>query len=283
MNRSWRLVASRSRELEDLLTSFEPFSTVMSDRLLRAPLDRRLRAGGRFYLLPGVAAVYHGPGGFFYPVGLGDAGLRPGELPALRRQIGPFVRPHSIMGQRTDVDLLAGAFGNLRWYTVDYHLLVLSRGRYPDVTPPPHPSLRVVVPTRRDVSRLIPLQVAYEVEEVLLPGRTSNLAVSRATLTESLTQQLVLIAEAGGAVVARVATNARGVQWDQVGGVYTDPSWRGRGVAKWLMTHLLAKLEAERKDASLFVKTANRAAQQLYRGLGFTFESDFRISYYLQQ
>ncbi|MFW5826714.1 MAG: GNAT family N-acetyltransferase, partial [Alkalispirochaeta sp.] len=113
-----------------------------------------------------------------------------------------------------------------------------------------------------------------------LPGHRPNPAASRAALLHSLEHQLVLVATYRDTVVARVATNARGYHGDQVGGVYTDPQWRNRGVARWLMSVLLAELQKEHRNASLFVKLDNQPAQELYRSLGFLFESPFRISYY---
>jgi predicted GNAT family acetyltransferase len=125
------------------------------------------------------------------------------------------------------------------------------------------------------------LQIAYEVEEVLLPGRSANPAVSKASLIESLKTQRVLIAYHRGQAVGRVATNARGYRTEQVGGVYTDPAWRRRGLARWLMSLLIAGITADGRDTSLFVKPHNAAALGLYEGLGFLFESHFRISYYM--
>ena len=136
-------------------------------------------------------------------------------------------------------------------------------------------------PSPSEWRRLLQLQIAYEVEEVLLPGRRPSLSTSKTSLTHSLNTQLVLVALYRGEAVARVATNARGYAGDQLGGVFTDPAWRGKGVARWLMTHLLAELQKTRRNASLFVKLDNGAARALYRSLNFLFESDFRISYYL--
>jgi predicted GNAT family acetyltransferase len=152
--------------------------------------------------------------------------------------------------------------------------------RFPPVTAPPHPELRLIRPRPDQWRRLLQLQIAYEVEEVLLPGRSPNPATSRATLEHSLKTQTVLVATHQGSPVARVATNARGYTSEQIGGVYTDPVWRNRGVSRWLMAHLLDDLRRRTVNASLFVKLDNHPAQELYRSLGFSFESPFRISYY---
>ena len=163
---------------------------------------------------------------------------------------------------------------------MEYHLLARESGSFEPVEPPPGLGLRVVRPRRGDWRRLLPLHIAYETEEVLLPGQRLNPNVSRSSLIESLAHQLVLVALRGNEPVARVATNARGFRNDQIGGVYTVPDLRGRGVARWLMGCLLSYIAADSHGASLFVKTHNEAALKLYDTLGFTFVCPFRIGYF---
>lgn len=280
----WKLVARAGvTALERFLSDHEPQGVVVSEKVRQGYLDKRLRSGGRCYYLPGEAAVYHGPGGFFSPIGLAsieDAARQERLRAQMQRAVGTFTRLYSIMGSQPDVRALEPTFNIAPHFTIDYHLLALDWNRFPPEERPPDPDLRYFTPEPAQWRRLLPLQTAYEVEEVLLPGRRPNPAASRATLLSSLEHQLVLVATYRGSVVARVATNARGYRGDQVGGVYTDPQWRNRGVARWLMTVLLARLRREQRNASLFVKLDNQPAQELYRSLGFVFESPFRISYY---
>lgn len=274
----WNILATPGKDsFARFLAEREPATTVMSERYRTDTLDRRLRKGGRFYVYGDRAAVFHGPGGFFYPVGLAP------QLPAgadLRTFFGSFLRLYSIMGQLADVDVLASTFAGTPTVSIDYHLLHHPAAPEIEIPPPPHPELVIRTPRPGDWKRLLPLQIAYEVEEVLLPGRRANPAASKANLTESLRSQVVLVAYFRGEAIARVATNARGYTIDQIGGVYTDPSWRGRGLARWLMSHLMSQLGRDGRGTSLFVKPHNAAALRLYNHLGFSFESDFRISYY---
>ena len=281
----WRVVAEdKTRRLARYLTEHEPAATVMSEKLKADRLDRRLRRGGRFYILSDEqlirAAVYHGPGGFFCPSGVAAYEERGDLLQGLRKTAGSFLRIHSIMGTRTDVDALATLFGAHARTAIDYELLSIEPDRMPLVETPPIDSLTLIRAEERHWKQLLPLQIAYEIEEVLPPGTQPNIAHSKGTLYDSLKNHTVLIAIKDNEAIARVATNAHGYRGEQIGGVYTDPRYRGRGIARWLMTELLAVLERENRFASLFVKADNAIALNLYKKLGFSFVSMFRIRYY---
>jgi predicted GNAT family acetyltransferase len=75
-------------------------------------------------------------------------------------------------------------------------------------------------------------------------------------------------------------TNARAGEWAQLGGVYTTPSHRRKGLQKALLVTLLNQLSKQGQGACLFVKKQNLAALNLYFELGFGEASDFRISYW---
>ncbi len=255
-------------------------AAVPGDRLRRHGMPSR--RSHRFHLLPEgnriAALLYQGASGFFYPVDLGGTDDR--SMHALRRAIGPFPRVYSVMGRSADVSRFDAIIRRSPSHVVDYHLMRFSQTTVVDNRDPPFPGLSVRRVGREASERLLPLQIAYEREEVLLPGREINIAVSRTVLMDSLVNQLVLVAERDDVVVARVATNARGFGCDQVGGVYVDPEFRRRGVAQWLMKKLIEQIQTDGKETTLFVKPDNRAAMRLYGGLRFTVEGAFRISYY---
>ena len=144
----------------------------------------------------------------------------------------------------------------------------------------PSPDLELRLATLDDLDALVPLQTAYEFEEVLTPIHSFNRAACRASLARALERHLVFVAEEGGVIVGKAATNARGISVDQVGGVYTLPQRRGRGVARALMEELLRAIEGSGRRAVLFVKPENAPARALYRGLGFEEIGDYRADYF---
>jgi len=195
-------------------------------------------------------------------------------------------RPAQAIGLSRDVSRYASALGLEARSRVDYRIMTRPSIRKDEVrqeaAPPCAPPLGTAL--RRagvaDLEAVLPLQEAYEREEVLTPIHAFNSRACRASLARALDRQIVMIAEEGGVVIAKAGTNARGMRVDQVGGVYTIPERRGRGVARALVSALLDEIELSGRRASLFVKPHNAPAMSLYRGLGFQELDDFRADYY---
>lgn len=78
-------------------------------------------------------------------------------------------------------------------------------------------------------------------------------------------------------LVAMAGLNTRAGNIGQVGGVYTVPAVRGRGIAKAVMRGMIRDCQAVHKidRMVLFTGEKNVSAQRLYEGLGFT-----RCGYY---
>jgi len=126
---------------------------------------------------------------------------------------------------------------------------------------------------------LFPLQEGYEKEEVLFDPREFQALASRLHFWKTLGRQEIVALWDDGRPVAKAGTNALTTRWAQIGGVYTRPEYRGRGLQKRLMAFLLARLSAQGKGSCLFVKKSNVVAAGLYRSLGFEDQGDFTIVY----
>ena len=190
-------------------------------------------------------------------------------------------RVYSIMGTAEDARLVESALGRPIGTSVEYLLMTLT----PDaLTMPPGAGaaegLRYHRGAPGDVSRLFELQRGYEIEEVLLRPARFNEDSCRRQLRTSLRRELVLYATRRGLPVAKAGTNARGFAVDQIGGVYTLPELRSRGIGTAIMVQLLSRILSSGRSATLFVKPHNAAAIRLYEKLGFAVRGDYRIAYY---
>lgn len=134
--------------------------------------------------------------------------------------------------------------------------------------------------TVEDTERLLPLQESYEKEEVAPPGDPVDREATRINLRLNLGKQRIFMALDGDRAIAKAGTNALGLAWVQLGGVFTEPEWRGRGIASALVRHI-ARLETEAgKNIALFVKLTNEPARRAYDRSGFKPDTFFRISYW---
>jgi predicted GNAT family acetyltransferase len=225
-----------------------------------------------------TGAILQLSSGLYFPVlDRSYPGADPDGLQKLSRATP---RIYSAMGEKEDVEAFEQSLRREPFQCIDYYLMAQTQ-------PPPEPipprvsgSLEVFEASSRDLNRLFDIQKKYEIEEVLLPGNTFQASASRRHLDKTLRDQLVLYAELDGTPIAKVGTNARGIFYDQIGGVFTESHLRSRGVSSYLMTLLLQRIRSAHKNATLFVKKDNGPAIKMYSNLGFTNEGDFRISYF---
>ncbi|MFA6855851.1 MAG: GNAT family N-acetyltransferase [Treponema sp.] len=140
---------------------------------------------------------------------------------------------------------------------------------------------RIVHCHGKDADALMSLQSAYENEEVLPVCRTFTASVVRQNLEHILCTEYVLTLQTNeGVFVAKANTNAIGLNYIQIGGVYTDPGYRGNHYAALLISTLVHKIYAVKKEPVLFVKDSNTKARQLYNSLGFVKSGNFVIAYF---
>ena len=274
---SWRQAARR-----DLAAILE---FLLPDEALFVPFTSRLRAGTRGFEVyvdtdhRGAVrdCLLHTSGGLLLPAFAAD-GQDEKELSRLLSSLRPMV--HSIMGAGRCVDLIERCLPLPPNTRVEYFLMTLASGSRHQVLPPDPPELRVRRADPYDAELLFPLQKCYELEEVVITPAHFNEGQCMKSLRLALREQLVYLAEMQGAPVAKAATNARGYKVDQVGGVYTVPPERGKGLGKAVVSQLLKTVFSEKQEACLFVKKHNRPAIALYERLGFAPSTDYVISYY---
>ncbi len=213
------------------------------------------------------------------PEGPGDPAGLAAVLGAGRRLV------HSIMGPSASVAAAETAMPVSPTTRVAYRLMSLPREAWQGSAA--HASAEAAaegVRVRRsgftDAALLFPLQRAYELEEVVIdPGLFSDVACLR-MLRQGLRDDLIFHAVRDGRPLAKAGTNARGYGVDQIGGVFTVPEERGKGLARIVMAALLEAIFVEKPVACLFVKTANGRAISLYERLAFRTVGGYAISYF---
>lgn len=198
---------------------------------------------------------------------------------------------HAVQGLREDALMLENMAAPLGFHpaeSIDYDLMALDKEPSADCLAAGPPGLIIRQPGSKDMANLLPLQSAYEQEEVLPQGAEFDPSSSRATLEDILAHGRILCAELGGRMIAKANTSAESFTRSQIGGVYVHPDYRGRGIATQLCAELIRSLRTPGTAApiprgrgiSLFVKKRNPTAFSVYRRIGFEVLSDYRISYY---
>lgn len=205
-------------------------------------------------------------------------------LKRYRDELLPLLRAsargvHSIMGLDVQVATIESLLTSRVYERIEYYLMTRE---YFNIERPSEEggSLRVRRASVHDVRALFPLQRDYEKEEVLLNPRKFNSTASFLSLQKNLRREIIYVAELDGVPVAKAGTNARGMNYFQIGGVFTVPSLRGRGIGKIIMRALMWEIAQRKKHLCLFVKRSNQSAIRLYTSLGFTLRDKYAISYY---
>lgn len=269
--------------LESFVVPRESEAAFLSARLREAGIPPRSRAKKEaLFVLRGPGGegargilLVRAPGSAYAIL---DPAARPSNDSALARAVlGMREPPHSLIGTEAAVAFMKALLGSAPRAERAYILMALRSA--PSAVPPPA-GFAARLATEEDLDSLLPLQEAYEKEEVLLEGDLFDPDACRSHLRSILRREIAYILEDGkGRAVAKANTNARGFGWDQIGGVFTRKEERGRGLAGVLCAALARDIIAGGRNACLFVKRDNAPAIRVYEKLGFAPFGGFRISY----
>jgi GNAT superfamily N-acetyltransferase len=218
---------------------------------------------------------------------------KPRRLPLPRRLEKLVAKEglHAAQGLIEDVELLETALPvSIASETIDYDLMELDHaselrntGRTPGSARAAGIEAGVLfrIPGPEDINGLFPLQAGYDQEEVLPRAAVFNPAVCLYNLQAIISTGLVLAAEYEGRLVGKINVNAESFTRLQIGGVYVDPAFRGRGIGGAMIAEFIRLLGSRGKGFTLFVKKQNAAARRVYDRIGFTKLADYRIDYFV--
>jgi len=156
-------------------------------------------------------------------------------------------------------------------------LFVLELG---DLAPPPPlgQTLRCRRARLEDLDLLGAWRHAYHLEALHEPDRPGLLDECRDNISALIGRDDAYVVEdaAGGPPLAMSAFNARLPDTVQIGGVYTPPAQRGRGLARAAVAGSLVDARAAGIErAILFTGDDNHPAQRAYLAIGFRIVGDY--------
>ena len=161
----------------------------------------------------------------------------------------------------------------------DYKLMVLPHQQFQDSQKLYNDDF-IMRCTENDMENLFEIERNYLQDEVAVRGQKVSDAEVSMRLRQILKNQLYFALISDDRIVSKAYTNAIGKNWVQIGGVYTLFQFRQNGYAAHTVSTLCKRILQAHKNISLFVKTKNLPAQRLYKKIGFTFHSDYKIVYF---
>lgn len=193
-------------------------------------------------------------------------------LPVLRRR-GPWF---SVVGpERPCSRLVAGLVGSgpVRVNRVQVFMKIEDAGRLGPTTD------RLRAATDADLPALIPLVAAYRREDGLtVPGEDPSDWL-RSHLRDRIARRAVHVIEEDGRIVFTGAFNFRGQDGAGLGGIYTVPEARSRGLAALGTATLCRTGLAEGPVVTLHVDARNAPALRCYEKAGLERDGTFRLTF----
>lgn len=133
---------------------------------------------------------------------------------------------------------------------------------------------------KEDIEKLLPMQIDYVTEEVLLKGTSAFPAAERLSLEKNVNALNVFCLCQDKKIVCKAHINAITEHYGQLGGVYTLKEFRSRGLASILVNNVSDQMRINGKKTVLFVNEKNLPAIHSYLNAGFTSFGEYKIAYY---
>lgn len=191
---------------------------------------------------------------------------------------------NSIIGERSGTEYIYSCINKVGFETeqqVFYNLMTLAKK--PELPPDQlYNDDEIRRCTINDLDELHSLQKEYMETEIAPVGRHITDLETKASLKQILKNQICLAMFSDLQAVSKINTNAIGVKWVQIGGVFTHPMFRHNYYAWHLLYILCIRILKTGRIPCLFVKEKNISAYSLYERIGFEKKGKFAI-FYLKQ
>lgn len=183
------------------------------------------------------------------------------------------VNLYAILGQKNFVDLLISYLKPQNYDYTEYFYL------YKKLAKIPHLSKNVFLADVNDIDDLVDLQKAYLIEEVISADCDISFYFVEMMLEDIILKQGLFYYKKDGEFITKANVNSIGFKSLQLGGVFTKPEYRGKGLAKKTINKLIDYYSDDYQILGLFVKKKNPAANKLYKNLGFKNLDNYSIIY----
>ncbi|MDR2343467.1 MAG: GNAT family N-acetyltransferase, partial [Spirochaetaceae bacterium] len=196
----------------------------------------------------GASAMLLHSRGSLFPVFNGKTDI---TLPSFLVRALKNITIYSLQGLAEEVETLEALLlplGLRSRETVNFKLMALEKS--PKAVKVPE-GITLRLAERSDLDALLPLQAAYEKEEVLPAGSIFNIRGCRYNLERIIAEEKMLVAMIDKRIAARINTNAESYSRCQIGGVYVLPEYRGRGIASCITAAFSRFLLAENRGVNL--------------------------------
>lgn len=172
--------------------------------------------------------------------------------------------PAAVTGRRMEVDRILSEFPELSMRVLrreEEVSLVLKPGRFVPQGPG-----RARLAEEEDLESLVRLERSFQFDYLGYVSREWEIRLCMLRLVEA---GVAALAHWEGEAVAKAEMGAVTPRADELGGVYTLPGFRRRGLAAAACSLLCGRSLARGKVVRLEARRDNHAALSLYRGLGF--------------
>lgn len=132
----------------------------------------------------------------------------------------------------------------------------------------------------KDLNKLVPLEIEYQKEEVILNPIDLNKKATIENLKYKIVNKNVYFHEINKFPLTKAGTTYRSSNYVLIGGVFTWKEKRNNGLSTELLKHLINNQLQRGYKAALFVKSENMAAIHIYKKLGFINPRPYQINYY---
>jgi RimJ/RimL family protein N-acetyltransferase len=141
---------------------------------------------------------------------------------------------------------------------------------------------QVRLSTASDVDEIARFRHAYVIEALSAPDTAETQAATRAEAERMSVDGVTFVLVQDARVVAMTTFSARHGDVVQVGGVFTPPELRRRGLGRAVVAGSLrhAKREWNAQQAVLFTAERNTPAQRAYEALGFVRRGGFTLHFF---